>query len=51
LWRDEPLLEVDPARFARTVLDGSVLLLAPPLLAALTGARGEGLIPTLATLA
>jgi protein-S-isoprenylcysteine O-methyltransferase Ste14 len=50
IWRDEPSLEIDPARFVRTVLDGSVLLLALPLLKALVLARAEGVIPTLIVL-
>lgn len=49
-WRDEPRLEVSPARFATTVLDGSVLLLILPVAGALSIARDSGLIPTLLTL-
>lgn len=49
-WRDEPRLEISPARFVTTVLDGSVLLLILPVTAALSAARAEGLIPVLLTL-
>ena len=49
-WRDEPRLEISPARFVTTVLDGSVLLLILPVTAALSAARAEGLVPVLLTL-
>lgn len=49
-WRDEAALQVDPARFVRTVMDGAVLLLAPPIIDALATARALDLIPTLTTL-
>ncbi|WP_395945023.1 methyltransferase family protein [Brevundimonas sp.] len=49
-WRDEAALQVDPARFVRTVMDGAVLLLAPPIIDALATARALDLIPTLITL-
>ncbi|QTC91953.1 methyltransferase family protein [Brevundimonas goettingensis] len=50
LWRDDRTLEIDPCRFVTTILDGAIMLAAIPLLAALSGARFEGLIPTLLTL-
>jgi protein-S-isoprenylcysteine O-methyltransferase Ste14 len=49
-WRDETALQVDPARFVRTVMDGAVLLLAPPIIDALATARALDVIPILTTL-
>lgn len=49
-WNDEPRLEISPARFVTTVLDGSILFLVLPVMAALSIARAEDLIPVLLTL-
>lgn len=49
-WNDEPRLEISPARFVTTVLDGSILFLAVPVMAVFSGARAEDLIPVLLTL-
>ena len=49
-WNDEPRLEIRPARFVTTVLDGSILFLAVPVMAVLSSARAEDLIPVLLTL-
>lgn len=45
-WRDEPLLEIRPARFVTTLLDGAFMLVAIPAMAGLDHARAAGLIPT-----
>jgi len=49
-WRDEPRLEISPGRFVTTVLDGAVLILAVPVMAILSEAQAEGLLPVLLTL-
>lgn len=49
-WRDEATLQVDPTRFVRTVMDGAILLLAPPIIHALASARALDVIPTLTSL-
>ncbi|MBU1271573.1 MAG: isoprenylcysteine carboxylmethyltransferase family protein [Alphaproteobacteria bacterium] len=49
-WRDETPLLVDTTRFVRTVMDGALLLLAPPIIHALGGARAFDLTPTLTSL-
>lgn len=49
-WRDAERLEVRPAYFLRTLLDGSVLLLAIPLFAGLDALQNAGILPTLLSL-
>lgn len=49
-WRDQPVLQINPARFVRTLLDGAVMLAAVPILAALAEARADGWIATLIAL-
>lgn len=49
-WRDSEVLEVRPAYFLRTLLDGSVLLLAIPLFAVLDALHHAHILPTLLSL-
>ena len=49
-WRDTEQLEVRPAYFLRTLLDGSVLLLATPLFAGFSALQNADILPTLLSL-
>ncbi|GLK50125.1 sodium:proton antiporter [Brevundimonas intermedia] len=45
-WRDDTLLEIRPARFVTTLLDGAFMLMAVPVMAGLARARATGIVPT-----
>lgn len=45
-WRDAEMIDIRPAYFIRTLLDGSAMLLAIPLFAALELARDAEILPT-----